>query len=187
MTRHGPKIIRPGYQDLACGPTTSGRPTLTLSSQAGALLATLEERDQMSVIEGPRSTVCVILRVGIVLLTLATAYIHTTLGSMMFMANAAGYAVLAVAMIAPFPIAARYRWLIRAALVGFTVFTILGWVMFGARFWLGYLDKGLEVGLIVLLAIEMLRYDGGPANVLRRLFGLGLAVVRLPFARKGNA
>jgi hypothetical protein len=141
----------------------------------------------MTVIEGPRSTVSVILRVGIVVLTLATAYIHTTLGGLMFMANAAGYAVLAVAMIAPLPILARYRWLVRAALLGFTVFTILGWVMFGARYWMAYVDKGIEVGLIALLAIEMLRYDGGPANVLRRLVGLGVTVVRFPFARKGDA
>ena len=141
----------------------------------------------MTVTDGPRSTFGVILRFGIFALALATAYIHTTLGSMMFIANAAGYAVLAVAMIAPLPILARYRWLVRAALLGFTALTMLAWVMFGARFFLAYVDKGIEVGLIALLAIEMLRYDGGPANVLRRLLDLGLAVVRLPFARKGEA
>ena len=141
----------------------------------------------MTVIEGPRTAFAIVLRVGIVALALATAYIHITLGSMMFLANAAGYVVLAVAMIAPLPILARYRWLVRAALVGFTAFTIIGWIAFGARFWLGYVDKAIEVGLIALLVIEMLRYDGGPANVLRRLFDLGVSVVRRPFARKGDA
>ena len=141
----------------------------------------------MTVIEGPRSTIGVVLRVGIVALALATAYLHTTLGSLMFMANAAGYVVLAAAMIVPLPILARYRWLVRAALLGFTAFTIFGWVMFGARYWMAYVDKGIEVGLIVLLTIEMLRYDGGPANVLRRFIDLGVAVVRFPFARKENA
>lgn len=141
----------------------------------------------MTVIEGTRSNVGVILRVAIVVLTLATAYIHTTLGSLMFMANAAGYVVLAVAMIAPVPILARYRWLVRAALLGFTVFTIFGWVMFGARYWVAYLDKGIEIALITLLVIEMIRYDGGPASVLRRLVDLGMTVLRYPFARKGGA
>ena len=141
----------------------------------------------MTVIEGPRSTFSVILRIGIVALALATAYLHTTLGSLMFMANAVGYTVLAVAMIAPLPILARYRWLVRAALLGFTVFTIIAWVAFGARYWMAYVDKGIEVGLIVLLVIEMFRYDGGPASVLRKLVDLAVATVRYPFARKGNA
>jgi hypothetical protein len=141
----------------------------------------------MAIIEGPRTPTAILLRVAIVVLTLITAYIHTTLGNLMFMANAVGYVVLAVAMVAPLAIADKYRWLIRAALVGFTLATILGWVMFGARYWLGYLDKGLEVVLIALLVIEMMRYDGGPANVLRRLIDLGVTVVRYPFARRGQA
>ena len=139
----------------------------------------------MSATYSSRSSVGVILRVVIVVLTLATAYIHTTLGSLMFLANAAGYLVLAVAMVAPFAILERNRWLIRAALLAFTVATIFGWIMFGARYWLGYLDKGIEIALIVLLLIEMMRYDGGPANVLRRLVDLGVTTVRRPFARKG--
>ena len=128
-----------------------------------------------------------ILRAGIVILTLATAYIHTTLGSLMFMANAAGYLVLAVAMILPLAFFERNRWLVRAALLGFTVATILGWVMFGARFWLAYVDKAIEIGLISLLVIEMFRYDGGPAAVLRRAVDLGVSIVRMPFARKTDA
>ena len=47
-------------------------------------------------------SVGIALRVAIVSLTLATAYIHFTLGSLLFLANAAGYAVLAVAMVAAF-------------------------------------------------------------------------------------
>ena len=128
-----------------------------------------------------------ILRAGIVVLTLATAYIHTTLGSMLFLANAAGYLVLAVAMVLPIAFFERNRWLVRAALLGFTAATIVGWVMFGARFWLGYLDKAIELGLIALLVIETFRYDGGPAVVLRRAVDLGVTIVRMPFARKSDA
>lgn len=127
------------------------------------------------------------LRVGIVALTLGTAYIHLLLGSMMFLANAAGYVVLAVAMVVPIGIVERNRWLVRAALAAFTAVTIVGWLMFGARFWLGYLATGIEVALIALLVVEMFRYDGGPLNVVRRGADLALSIVRWPFARRGEA
>ncbi len=139
----------------------------------------------MTAIASPRSTVGVILRAGIVVLTLATAYIHTTLGGLMFMANAAGYFVLAVAMILPIAVLERYRWLVRAALLGFTLATILGWIMFGARYWTAYVDKAIEIGLIALLVIEMMRYDGGPANVLRRTFDLGMTRGQVPVRAQG--
>ena len=108
------------------------------------------------------------LRASVVVLTLATAAIHASLGGMLFMANAAGYAVLALGMVAPGP-AARYRWLIRLALIGFTAATIGGWVAFGPRFGLAYLDKAIEVALIGVLLIEQWRSDGGPVGVYRRI------------------
>ena len=132
----------------------------------------------MLMVDGRRDTVSIALRAGIVLLTLSTAYIHYTLGGMMFMANALGYLVLTVAMIAPLPIASRYRWLIRAALIVFALATIGGWLMFGARYWLGYLAKAIEIGLIALAGIEMIRYDGGPVSVARQAWDLGLTVLR---------
>jgi hypothetical protein len=92
----------------------------------------------------------------------------------MFMANAAIYLVFALLMILPLDVASRHRWLIRAALILFTTATITGWVMFGARFWLGYLDKGVEIVLIALLGLEMVRHDGGPAVVARRAWHLGV-------------
>ena len=75
-------------------------------------------------------------RVAVVALTLATAYIHATLGGLMFVANAAVYVAFAVLMVAPFAIVHRWRWLIRAALIGFTLGTVAAWLMFGARYWL---------------------------------------------------
>jgi hypothetical protein len=113
------------------------------------------------------------LRSIVILLTLATAAIHASLGGMMFMANAVGYSVLALAMIVPGPLA-RYRWLVRLALMGFAAVTIAGWVAFGARFDLAYLDKGIEVALIGVLLVEQWRSDGGPVGVYRltrRLLG----------------
>jgi hypothetical protein len=146
-----------------------------------------EGEGAMTTSENSRTAGAVVLRAAIVVLTLATAYIHTTLGGLMFMANAAGYFVLAVAMIAPVAILERNRWLVRAALLGFTIATIVGWIIFGARYWTAYVDKAIEVGLVGLLVIEMLRYDGGPANVLLRVVDLAVTVVRLPFARKTDA
>ena len=110
----------------------------------------------------------IILRAGVVILTLATAAIHASLGGMLFLANAAGYAVLALAMVAPGP-ATRLRWLIRVALIALTASTIGGWIAFGPRFGLAYLDKAIEIALIGVLLIEQWRSDGGPIGVYRRI------------------
>ena len=90
-----------------------------------------------------RDSVGVALRVTIVSLTLATAYIHFTLGSLLFLANAVGYTVLAVAMVLPGAFMVRNRWIARAALAGFTSVTIIGWALIGPRFMLAYVDKGV--------------------------------------------
>src|SRR5688500_17381836 len=124
----------------------------------------------------------VALRTSVVILTLATAAIHASLGGVLFMANAAGYAVLALAMVAPGP-AARYRWLIRLTLIGFTAATIGGWVAFGPRFGLAYLDKAVEVAVIGVLLLEQWRSDGGPVGVLRRVRGLVRGVAGASLAR----
>jgi uncharacterized integral membrane protein len=117
------------------------------------------------------------LRVMVVALTLATAAIHVTLGGTLFLMNAIGYAVLALAMVLPGPVA-RLRWLIRYALIGFTFVTIVGWLMFGARFDLAYLDKGIEVALIGLVLIESWVMDGGPLAVAQRAFRVASSVLR---------
>ena len=132
----------------------------------------------MLIFDGRRDTPSIVLRLAIVGLALATAYIHYTLGGMMFMLNALGFLVLGLAMVAPLAIASRYRWLIRAALIVFALMTIGGWLMFGARYSMGYLATGIEVGLIVLLFVEMLRYDGGPLAVTQRGWELLMSVLR---------
>lgn len=124
----------------------------------------------------------VAFRATVLILTLATAAIHASLGGILFMANAAGYTVLALAMVAPGP-APRFRWLIRLALIAFTAATIGGWVAFGPRFGLAYLDKGIEVALIGALLIEQWRSDGGPRGVYQRIRSLVGGVVGATFAR----
>ncbi len=111
------------------------------------------------------------LRAGVVGLTFATAAIHASLGGMLFLANAAGYTILAIAMVIPGAVG-KWRWLIRLVLIGFAAATIGGWVAFGPRFGLAYLDKAIEVALIGVLLIEQWQSDGGPRGVLRKVRGL---------------
>jgi hypothetical protein len=119
-----------------------------------------------------------LLRGGAVVLALVLAYIHWTLGGIMFTANAAGYALLAGALIVPIPLARRYRWVVRLALMGFAAATIGGWVLFGARYWLGYVTVGLELGTIVIVAADLYRADGGPAEIGQRVVTLLRGLVR---------
>ncbi len=119
----------------------------------------------------------------VVALTIATAAIHFSLGGLLFVANAIGYTTLAVAMILPGPLG-QVRWLVRLALIGFTAATIGGWLLFGARFQLAYIDKVIEVGLIGVTALELWRIDGGPLGVVRSARRL---VARLTAASRGEA
>jgi hypothetical protein len=103
-------------------------------------------------------------------LALATAWIHAWLGGTLFLLNAAGYTVLAITLVAPLPGALRdSRWLIRLALLGFTIVTIAGWAAFGARFWVAYLDKAIELALVVAVGVDIWLSDGGPVGVVRRV------------------
>jgi hypothetical protein len=120
---------------------------------------------------GPMS---VLLRGGVVMLTLLTAAIHASLGGLLFTLNAAVYVALAVAMI--LPAIAPYRWLARLALFGFASVTIAGWLLFGARFQLAYIDKAIELALLCFLAIEVVSFDGGPAGDTRRVRRLASSV-----------
>ena len=109
----------------------------------------------------------IVLRVAIVALALSTAYIHLTLGGLRFTLNAAGYVVLAAAMIAPFAIAVRHRWLIRLALMGYAATTIVAWAIEGPYYSTAYVAKAIELALITLLVIDTARRDGNPVERLR--------------------
>jgi hypothetical protein len=125
-------------------------------------MATLE----MSVRVEPRMG-SIVIRSVVVALTLATAAIHLSLGGLLFVTTAIGYATLALTMVVPGPIG-QVRWLVRLALIGFTTATICGWLLFGARFPLAYIDKAIEVVLIAAVTFELWRSDGGPKAVVQR-------------------
>ena len=113
------------------------------------------------------SPVDVALRVAIVALVLGTAYIHSTLGGLLFTLNALGYLVAAVAMVIPLSLAVRYRWVVRLGLMGYAATTIIGWAIQGPYYTTAYIAKAIEVVLITLLAIDFARMDGNPVTVIK--------------------
>ena len=117
----------------------------------------------------------VALRFGIVALTLGTAYIHSTLGGLLFTLNATGYAVAAVAMIVPISLAIRFRWIVRLGLMGYALTAIVMWAIQGPYYSTAYVAKAIEVSLIFLLIVDFLRADGNPVTVVRRELALGLS------------
>jgi hypothetical protein len=116
------------------------------------------------------------LQLTVVVLTIATAVIHLSLGGLLFTLNAVGYVTFAIALVVPGPLG-RNRWLVRVGLIGFTAATIAGWLVFGARFPLAYLDKAIEVALIALVVVELWWIDRWPGGIARQVRSLvsGLA------------
>jgi hypothetical protein len=121
----------------------------------------------------------VALRALIVGLVLVTAYIHSTLGGLLFSLNALGYLVAAVAMIVPLGIAVRYRGIVRLGLIGYALTAIVGWAIMGPRYETAYIAKADELILIALLAVDFLRADGNPARYVRAVVADALAFVGL--------
>jgi hypothetical protein len=119
----------------------------------------------------------VVIRAAIVALTLATGYIHLTLGGLLFTLNALGYVVAAVAVIAPLAIAVRFRWIVRVGLIGYAATAIVAWAVMGPYFTTAYVAKGIEIALIVLLAIDFARHDGSPIALVRRELTAFVALV----------
>jgi hypothetical protein len=137
------------------------------SAQPTALIL-LEVLSQMFARPSTLRASDVVIRAGIVGLALATGYIHSTLGGLLFTLNAVGYVVAAIAMVIPLALAVRFRWVIRLGLMGYAATTIIGWAIQGPYYSTAYLAKGIEVALIVLVAIDFARLDGNPVTLIRR-------------------
>ena len=112
-----------------------------------------------------------VLTAAIVGLTLATAYIHSTLGGLLFTLNALGYLGLAglivIGAVAPVAIVERFSWFPRLALIGYTAITIAGYLVMGPYFTLGFIAKGIELALVALLVIDVIRVYGSPIGLVR--------------------
>ena len=102
------------------------------------------------------------VRIGIIILTLATALIHLTLNfpDVIFILNGLGYLTLVAALFLRVPIqfVSQNRAFVRWAFIAFTAITILGWLAIGDKTlpngMLGYITKVIEIILIALLFIE---------------------------------
>ena len=109
----------------------------------------------------------VVIRIAIVGLTLGTAYIHSTLGGLLFTLNALGYLVAAVAVVIPLALAIRFRWVVRIGLMGYAATAIVGWAVQGPYYSTAFIAKGIEIALITVLAVDFARMDGNPIRVVK--------------------
>ena len=106
------------------------------------------------------------LQIAVMVLAAATAFIHLYLafaslipqmgfgGGLPFILNGVGYLVLVSLLYLPVAALARWRSLIRWALIGYTALTVILWVAIGSRDTLAYMDKIIEITLIVLLFLD---------------------------------
>ena len=99
------------------------------------------------------------VQVGIVILALATALIHFSLSlsmgfDLLFTLNGLGYLALLAALFLTIPFLSRYRPILRILMILFTLVTIVAWVFLGARNTIGYVDKLIEVALVILLWLD---------------------------------
>lgn len=106
------------------------------------------------------------VQIAIILLTVATAAVHLYLAFVImpritssvdipFLLNGLGYLGLLAALYLPLGFLDPWKSLIRWVLLGYTVLTILLWViMAGERTTLGYVTKAIEVALAILLYLE---------------------------------
>ena len=102
-----------------------------------------------------------ILLTGVILeLTLTTAIIHLSLGGTLFLLNAAGYLAIGVAYVLavtlPMPAVRRLGWLPRLGLAGFASVTIMAYLVIGPYFILGWVTKGIELAIVVLVIVDLL-------------------------------
>lgn len=96
------------------------------------------------------------LQVAIIVLTIATALIHLSLlfPDVVFILNGLGYLGLLAVLYVPLAIFANRRGLARVLLMAFTAATIAAWIVMGSRTAIGYIDKIIEIILIILLWLE---------------------------------
>lgn len=111
-----------------------------------------------------------IVQGAIVVLTLTTALIHIWLAvpdtMVAFYLNGAGYIALLIALY--LPQLSSWQRLARIGLIGYTLLTIVLWILIGAQNPLAYADKLVEVLLVIALGLEW-RQATAPASLQDRV------------------
>jgi hypothetical protein len=105
----------------------------------------------------PLTAFDIALRSAIVVLAMAAAYIHWTLGGLLFALNAIGFATGALAMVYPTEVAERHRWVVRLGLAAYAATTVGIWFLQGPRYSTAYLAAAIEIVLIGVLALDFVR------------------------------
>ncbi len=104
-----------------------------------------------------------LVQIAIIVLALATAVIHLYLSSilfgmgqsgLLFLLNGLGYLALLAGLFLPIPVIKGYRSILGILFMLYTLVTIIAWVFVGARNPIGYIDKAIEVLLIVFLWLD---------------------------------
>jgi hypothetical protein len=102
-----------------------------------------------------------VVRIFIIILAVGTAMIHAYLNVEMkkidplFTLNALGYLGLMGAYLLPIPFLQKYLPMIWWVFTVFTAVTILAWAIIGRPYTnIGYVDKTIEVLLIIMLIID---------------------------------
>lgn len=99
---------------------------------------------------------------GVIGLTIITAIIHLYISwsGLIFLLNGIGYLALLGAIYLPMAFLAPYRSLFCWALLAYTALTVVLWFFIGAcGSFIAYLDKIVEVVLIVLVWLEARRFS----------------------------
>jgi hypothetical protein len=112
--------------------------------------------DKEYMMDAPRTSFDTAIDAGIIVLTIGTAVTHMSLlfPDVMFLLNGIGYLALLGALYLPIPRLMPYRRLIRRALIGYAILTIVLWIAIGERSTIGYLNKLNETALVALLLLR---------------------------------
>ncbi len=101
---------------------------------------------------------------GVLLCTIMTAVIHIYLSfqfvkspDLVFLLNGVGYLALVGALYLPIAALTAYRTPLRWLLIAYTALTIVLWILLGARTTIGYLDKLIEIALIIFAWLDYQR------------------------------
>jgi hypothetical protein len=120
--------------------------------------------------DSPARLVGAVLTLVMIELTIATAYIHLSLGGTIFLLNGIGYLVLAAGVAAtepPIPFLQRLRWLPRICLATFALVTIGAYLVIGPYFLIGWITKAIEIAIIGLVVADLVNTYRIPGRLVR--------------------
>jgi hypothetical protein len=106
-----------------------------------------------------RTPTDIALQIGIIILTLITAFVHLSLNfpDPVFILNGLGYLTLLAALYLPIAQLVPYGHNVRWLLIGYAALTVILWLAIGLRTPTGYITTADEVVLILLLLLETRR------------------------------